>query len=182
MRPVSVELPEFVQRQDSGPTESFSEAPGAYGICSCSNAARVASYEASSAQASQPSPKMGVAELHTPGVHHSVLSPNLQPVIRPFLSRHAVVFTDASATGCGATYNRYAVPGLWMGPRLHCHINCLELLAVRLAPGRLKGLLHGKHVVICTDNTATVAYINRQGGLHSRRMWQLAHHLLLWSL
>ncbi len=39
VRPVSVELPEFVQRQDSGPTETFSEAPGAYGICSRSNAA-----------------------------------------------------------------------------------------------------------------------------------------------
>ncbi len=30
-------------------------------------------------------------------------------------------------------------------------------------------------------HTATVAYINRQGGLRSRRMWQLARHLLLWS-
>ncbi len=29
--------------------------------------------------------------------------------------------------------------------------------------------------------TATVAYINRQGGLRSRRMSQLARHLLLWS-
>ncbi len=32
-----------------------------------------------------------------------------------------------------------------------------------------------------TDNTATVAYINHQGGLRSRRMSQLACHLLLWS-
>ncbi len=31
------------------------------------------------------------------------------------------------------------------------------------------------------DNTATVAYINHQGGLRSRRMSQLARHLLLWS-
>ncbi len=97
------------------------------------------------------------------------------------VSRHAVVFTDASATGWGATYNRHAVSGLWTGPQLHWHINCLELLAVRLALGRLKGPLHGKHVLIRTDNTATVAYINRQGGLRSRRMWQLARHLLLWS-
>ncbi|KAK9969751.1 hypothetical protein ABG768_027900, partial [Culter alburnus] len=35
----------------------------------------------------------------------------------------------------------------------------------------------------CTacPGTATVAYINRQGGLRSRRMSQLARHLLLWS-
>ncbi len=32
-----------------------------------------------------------------------------------------------------------------------------------------------------TDNTATVAYINHQGSLRSRRMSQLARHLLLWS-
>ncbi len=97
------------------------------------------------------------------------------------MSRHAVVFTDASATGWGATYNGQAVSGVWTGPQRHWHINCLELLAVYLALGRLKGPLRGKHVLVRTDNTATVAYINRQGGLRSRRMSQLARHLLLWS-
>ncbi len=97
------------------------------------------------------------------------------------VSRHAVVFTDASATGWGATYNGHAVLGVWTGPQLRWHINCLELLAVRLALSRLRGRLQGKDVLVRTDNTATVAYINRQGGLHSRRMSQLARHLLLWS-
>ncbi len=97
------------------------------------------------------------------------------------VSRHAVVFTDASATGWGATCNGQAVSGVWTGPQRHWHINCLELLAVYLALGRLKGPLRGKHVLVRTDNTATVAYINRQGGLHSRRMSQLARHLLLWG-
>ncbi len=41
--------------------------------------------------------------------------------------------------------------------------------------------LQDKDVLVRTDNTATVAYINRQGGLRSRRMSQLARHLLLWS-
>ncbi len=36
-------------------------------------------------------------------------------------------------------------------------------------------------VLVRTGNTATVAYINWQGGLCSRRMSQLAHHLLLCS-
>ncbi len=97
------------------------------------------------------------------------------------VSRHAVVFTDASTTGWGATYNGHAVSGVWTGPQLHWHINCLELLAVRLALGRLRGRLQRKDVLVRTDNTATVAYINRQGGLRSRRMSQLARHLLLWS-
>ncbi len=97
------------------------------------------------------------------------------------VSRHAVVFTDASTTGWGATYNGHAVSGVWTGPQLHWHINCLELLAVRLALSHLRGRLQRKDVLVRTDNTATVAYINRQGGLRSRRMSQLARHLLLWS-
>ncbi len=97
------------------------------------------------------------------------------------VSRHAVVFTDASATGWGATYNGHTVSRVWTGPQRHWHVNCLELLAVHLSLGRLKGPLWGKHVLVRTDNTATVAYINRQGGLRSRRMSQLARHLLLWS-
>ena len=97
------------------------------------------------------------------------------------VSRHAVVFTDASAMGWGATYKGHAVSGLWTGPQLHWHINCLELQAVRLALCRLKGPLKDKHVLVRTDSTATVAYINRQGGLRSRRMSRLASHLLLWS-
>ncbi len=60
-------------------------------------------------------------------------------------------------------------------------INCLELLAVHLALNRLKRRLRGEHILVRTDNTATVAYINRQGSLRSCRMSQLARHLLLWS-
>ncbi len=93
------------------------------------------------------------------------------------VSRHAVVFTDASTTDWGATYNGHAVSGVWTGPQLHWHINCLELLAVRLALSRLRGRLQCKDVLVRTDNTATVAYINRQGGFRSRRMSQLARHL-----
>ncbi len=42
-------------------------------------------------------------------------------------------------------------------------------------------LLFGKHVLVRTDNTAAVSYINRLGGTRSHRMSQLARHLLLWS-
>ncbi len=97
------------------------------------------------------------------------------------VSRHAVVYTDASAKGWGATFNGHTVSGVWTGPQLHWHINCLELLAVHLALNRLKRRLRGEHVLVRTDSTATVAYINQQGGLRSRRMSQLARHLLLWS-
>ncbi len=79
------------------------------------------------------------------------------------VSRHVVVSTDASATGWGAMCNGHAAAGLWTGPQLQWHINCLELLAVWLALRRFRTLLHEKHILVRSDNTATVAYINHQG-------------------
>ncbi len=80
------------------------------------------------------------------------------------VSRHTVVTTDASSTGWGATCNGQAASGLWTGPRLLWHINCLELWAVHLALQQFRPLLLGKHVLVRTDNTAAVSYINRLGG------------------
>ncbi len=97
------------------------------------------------------------------------------------VSRHTVVTTDASSTGWGATCNGQAASGLWTGPRLLWHINCLELWAVHLALQQFRPLLLGKHVLVRMDNTAAVSYINRLGGIRSHRRLQLAHHLLLWS-
>ncbi len=59
------------------------------------------------------------------------------------VSRQAVVYTDAFAKGWGAPFNGLAVSGVWMGPQLHWHINCLELLAVFLALNCLKRRLRG---------------------------------------
>ncbi|XP_036419056.1 uncharacterized protein LOC118802708 [Colossoma macropomum] len=39
----------------------------------------------------------------------------------------------------------------------------------------------GHHVLVRTDNTTVVAYINRQGGLRSRQLHTLAHLLIVWS-
>ncbi len=80
--------------------------------------------------------------------------------------------------GLGGHVRRLAVSGVWTGPQLHWHINCLELLAVHLALNRLKRRLRGEHVLVRTDSTATVAYKpTRWSTLPSH----LARHLLLWS-
>ncbi|KAI2656000.1 ORF V: Enzymatic polyprotein [Labeo rohita] len=81
----------------------------------------------------------------------------------------------------GAICHGQAASGSWTGPRLHWHVSCLELLAVFLALRRFLSILRDKHVLVRTDNTAAIAYINHQGGLRSRRMSQFARHLLLWS-
>ncbi|KAI2659096.1 ORF V: Enzymatic polyprotein [Labeo rohita] len=190
-RAVSAEVSGVIQTQNSGPSQNISEAPGAYGSRSRSDAARPASYETASALVTRSSPEMGMAPWHTPDWRFPAVSPPVQPVVRPGLpsgrsplgqvSRHLVVYTDASSTGWGAVCNGQAASGSWTGPRLQWHINCLELLAVLLALRRFRPTLRHKHVLVRTDSTATVAYINRQGGLRSRRMSQLARHLLLWS-
>ena len=36
-------------------------------------------------------------------------------------------------------------------------------------------------MLVRTDNTAVVSYINHQGGLRSRRLYKLAYQILVWS-
>ncbi|XP_041864797.1 uncharacterized protein LOC121654646 [Melanotaenia boesemani] len=92
-----------------------------------------------------------------------------------------VVTTDASMSGWGATHEGRTVNGLWSSQMQSVHINCLELLAVSLALRHFLPLLRGQHVLVRTDNTTVVAYINRQGGLRSRHLHTLAHRLVIWS-
>ncbi len=78
--PISAELPEFLQRQDCGFTETVSEAPGAYGIRSCSHAARIASYETTSALVALPSPEGGHgAAVHFGWISHRSVAAPLAP-------------------------------------------------------------------------------------------------------
>ncbi len=81
----------------------------------------------------------------------------------------------------GRYMQRAGSPGSLDRARLLWHINCLELWAVHLALRQFRPLLLGKHVLVRTDNTAAVSYINRLGGIRSHRMSQLTRHLLLWS-
>ncbi|KAI2642471.1 ORF V: Enzymatic polyprotein [Labeo rohita] len=70
--------------------------------------------------------------------------------------------------------------GLWCGRHLTWHINCLEMLAVFWALKHFLPDLIGHHVLVRTDNTAVVYYINHQGGLCSRPLYKLAHQILVW--
>ncbi len=83
---VNAEMPGVSSAQEGGSTETFSEAPGAYGILSRYHAARIASYETASALASRPSPEMGMAPRHVPGLSHPVLPSHLQPMVGPCFS------------------------------------------------------------------------------------------------
>ncbi len=184
--PSSAELPEFLQRQEWGTTETVSEAPGAYGIRSCSHAARIASYETTSALATLPGPEVGMAPRYTASRYLPAVSPLPQPLDRPCLS-----------TGRGAP--RTSVPAYC------CHNRCLQyglgrymqragsLGALDRAPTALAHQLPGA-VGSAFSLAAVPATAVRQarasphgqhcgslGHIRSHRMSQLARHLLLWS-
>ncbi|KAL0161017.1 hypothetical protein M9458_044742, partial [Cirrhinus mrigala] len=92
--------------------------------------------------------------------------------------RRVTLATDASLTGWGAVMSGHTARGLWRGHQLTWHINCLEMLAVFQA---LKHFLPDRNVLVRTDNTTVVSYINHQGGLRSRPLYKLVHQILVWS-
>lgn len=53
--------------------------------------------------------------------------------------------------------------------------NCLELLAVYQSLKHLLSWLKGHHVLVRSDASTVMAYINRNGDLRSRRLHTLAH-------
>ncbi|KAI2653820.1 ORF V: Enzymatic polyprotein [Labeo rohita] len=95
--------------------------------------------------------------------------------------RRVTLATDASLTGWGAVMSDQPARGLWSGHQLTWHINCLEMLAVFRALKHFLPDLRDRHVLVRTDSTAVVSYINHQGGLRSRPLYKLAHQILVWS-
>ncbi len=71
--------------------------------------------------------------------------------------------------------------GLWKDHHLSWRINRLDMLAVFLALKNFLTDLRGHHVLVRSDNTSVVSYINHQGGLRSRPLCKLACQILLWS-
>ncbi len=99
--PISAGLPEFLQRQVGGSTETLSEAPGAYGIRSHSHGTRIASCETTSALVTLLSPEMGMAPRYTSCDNHTGVSPIFQPLVRPCLSTsRSAPRTSVSACRC----------------------------------------------------------------------------------
>ena len=95
--------------------------------------------------------------------------------------RHALqIFTDASKEGWGAHLNEFTARGSWSVPETKLHINYLELKAVFLALKEFQDLCAGKIVLVATDNTTVVAYINKEGGMRSGPLCALLWRILTW--
>ena len=95
--------------------------------------------------------------------------------------RHALqIFTDASKEGWGAHLDEFTARGSWSVPETKLHINYLELKAVFLALKEFQDLCAGKIVLVATDNTTVVAYINKEGGMRSGPLCALLWRILTW--
>lgn len=99
-------------------------------------------------------------------------------------STSVTITTDASMTGWGGHLGTRTVQGLWSTNQLELlnHINNLELEAVFLTVKHFLPILTNKHVLIRSDNTTVVQYINKQGGTKSIQLcsqtWNLWNMVL----
>ena len=95
--------------------------------------------------------------------------------------QHALqLFTDASNEGWGAHFGDYMAKGVWLESEGALHINLLELKAVLLALKWFERLCCNQIVLVCTDNTTVVSYINKEGGMKSGSLCALLWRLMLW--
>ena len=82
--------------------------------------------------------------------------------------------------GWGAHLGEHTARGAWSVPESKLHINYLELKAVFLALKEFQDLCTTKIVLVATDNTTVVAYINKEGGMRSGPLCALLWRILTW--
>jgi hypothetical protein len=101
---------------------------------------------------------------------------------------HALtITTDASREGWGGHLTLGEDNLLWSGlwtptERRDCHINLLELRAIKLCLLRALPHVRGLVVRVECDNTTAIAYLNRQGGTRSPSLCREACALHEWLL
>ena len=88
----------------------------------------------------------------------------------------AQFFMDASM-GWGTHFKDHTAQGMWSGEELKFHINDLEMKAVVLAFQSFAQDLPKGHILVLSDNTSVVSYLNRQGGTHVPELSRMAESL-----
>ena len=90
------------------------------------------------------------------------------------------IITDASTSGWGGHLGELTASGTWPPAFARRHINWLELRAVWLTMRKFHKMLGNSVVEVLSDNSTTVAYINKQGGTRSRSLCALALQFWRW--
>jgi hypothetical protein len=81
--------------------------------------------------------------------------------------------------GWGAHIAETLLSGLWSADEAELHINLLEMKAVLLTVRHCHHELSNQRILLYTDNSCVVSYINKQGGTHSRSLFLLVEELLI---
>ena len=96
---------------------------------------------------------------------------------------NAFLYKDASPYGWGAHLEpinlSFHVAGWKTNP---LHINMLEIIVIHFALKKALKYIHQNCVMISTDNTTVVSYINKQGGTHSPNLCVEVWGILHWCL
>ncbi len=77
---------------------------------------------------------------------------------------------DTSEEGWADVCGHHTIRGVWAGEQTRLHISYLELMAVFLALMRFQSMLCGQHVLVQTDNTTVMYYLNKGEGTRSRSL------------
>ena len=94
--------------------------------------------------------------------------------------QESVILQDASKEGWGTHLDKHIARWTWSLPENKLHINYLELKAVFLALKEFQDLCADKIVLMPTDNTTVVSYINKEGGMRSGTLCALLWRILTW--
>ena len=97
------------------------------------------------------------------------------PLHPPAPTKH--VYTDASAAGWGAVLDTLSVTAPWSPEQATWSSNRRELQAILEAVNHWQDQLTRHVLLVASDNTTAIAYVNRQGGLHSRELYRIANAL-----
>ena len=96
------------------------------------------------------------------------------------LSHALQLFTHASNVGWGTHLADFTATGVWSAQESLLHINVLELKAVFLPLKSFEQLFKNHIVLVATDNTTVVSYINKEGGMKSGSLCALLWRILSW--
>ena len=97
---------------------------------------------------------------------------------------NAFLFTDASYYGWGAHLEpmRLSFHGRWSEDQSQLRINMLEIMAIRFALKKAIRYIHHYCVMISTNKTTVVSYINKQGGTQSPNLYVEVWEILHWCM
>ena len=107
---------------------------------------------------------------------------NIKDCMRNLISREddITIYTDASNTGWSGTNGVSSMNGRWSIEEQNCHVNELELLAIKFYLQSFCKDLCSKVICIMSDNTTTISYVNHMGGTISARCYDIARQIWKW--